>query len=377
MDGATASEVCNALERKNVSCWLKGRHHDQESIIDATFNALNDSRLFVVIFSKHSKHSNYVNTEVDIAFSRDIPIYTFQIDESKLSGGLKFFLTNNPWIDATSNFKNGLDSLIEYVLMMLSPTLKISITFSTTSDIVTVDDVIALSGTLMGESEHITGGKVDIFRGNELVDTVLSSGSGKFSALVPVNNTGLYYFKATFNGNKRYDACESEDVVVEVVDEITHDQSGDVIKRPFEAYKGDEPYIFISYAHKDAPLVFPEIKVFHDEGYPIWYDQGLTPGQEWDYEVASALINCTLLVVFISENSMNSNNVQDEIKLALKRNINVVPIYLEEMELPIGLELRLSNKHAIKKYMMDRDDYILECFKAFNKERIPKIDFND
>ena len=31
---------------------------------------------------------------------------------------------------------------------------------------------------------------------------------------------------------------------------------------PFEAYHGDEPYVFISYAHKDAAVVYEEIGVF-------------------------------------------------------------------------------------------------------------------
>ena len=138
------------------------------------------------------------------------------------------------------------------------------------------------------------------------------------------------------------------------------------LKKPFDAYEGDEPYIFISYAHKDRRLVFPEIEKFHNEGYPIWYDDGLTPGQEWDDEIAIALKNCSLLIAFISENSMASLNVQDEIKLALNDEIEVVPIYLEKTELPPGLELRLSNKHAILKYLATEEDYLKDCFKAFD-----------
>ena len=144
------------------------------------------------------------------------------------------------------------------------------------------------------------------------------------------------------------------------------------IKRPFPAYDGDGPYIFVSYAHKDANLVFPEIKKFYDEGYPIWYDQGLTPGQEWDDEIAEALMACSLLVVFISENSMASTNVQDEIKLALNERIDIVPIYFEETNLPAGLKLRLSNKHAIMEYLSTEKDYLTECFKAFDKFKILK-----
>ena len=32
---------------------------------------------------------------------------------------------------------------------------------------------------------------------------------------------------------------------------------------PVPAYQGDEPYIFISYAHDDADLVHPEIERFY------------------------------------------------------------------------------------------------------------------
>lgn len=32
----------------------------------------------------------------------------------------------------------------------------------------------------------------------------------------------------------------------------------DTLERPFPAYKGDEPYIFVSYAHADEDMVYPE-----------------------------------------------------------------------------------------------------------------------
>lgn len=149
----------------------------------------------------------------------------------------------------------------------------------------------------------------------------------------------------------------------------------DYIERPFPAfeYGEDNRFIFVSYAHKDRKIVFPEIKRFHMEGYPIWYDDGLVAGQEWDDEIAEALLASSLMVVFISKNSMASTNVQDEIKLALEEKIDVTPIYLEDTKLPPGLRLRLSNKHAIFKHKLSDKDYVRDCFKAFGKAEIPKI----
>jgi len=42
--------------------------------------------------------------------------------------------------------------------------------------------------------------------------------------------------------------------------------------KPFPAYQGDDPYIFVSYAHDDADLVFPEMQRLRDAGFNVWYD---------------------------------------------------------------------------------------------------------
>lgn len=72
---------------------------------------------------------------------------------------------------------------------------------------------------------------------------------------------------------------------------------------PFPAYRGEDPYIFISYAHSDADRVFAEISRFNNQGYHIWYDEGIAPGNEWEDEIAKRLEGCRLFVVFITQAS--------------------------------------------------------------------------
>ena len=146
-----------------------------------------------------------------------------------------------------------------------------------------------------------------------------------------------------------------------------------IVDGPFPAYEGDENYIFVSYTHKDAESVFPDIERFHDKGYPIWYDEHLTEGPEYDEKIEKSLLNSSLFVVFISENSMASDNVIDQINLALEENIDIVLIYLEKAKLAKGLRLRLNRKHAISKHKLNDNVYLRDCFKAFNKYKIPKI----
>lgn len=147
---------------------------------------------------------------------------------------------------------------------------------------------------------------------------------------------------------------------------MTEGDSNNFIKnRPFEAYDGDDEYIFISYSHKDADAVFEELKKFKGEGYNIWYDQGIDVGVDWDDAIAEALEGCALFVCFISKNSLASDNVINEIKFADDENKDIVLIYFEDIQLKGGLKLRLRNRQAILKFSMSPEEYARQWKKAF------------
>ncbi len=60
------------------------------------------------------------------------------------------------------------------------------------------------------------------------------------------------------------------------------------MEKPFPAYRGDEPYIFVSYAHTDTASVYPEIARLTGQGFNIWYDEGISPGTVWRDELERA-----------------------------------------------------------------------------------------
>ena len=137
---------------------------------------------------------------------------------------------------------------------------------------------------------------------------------------------------------------------------------------PYPAYQGDEPYIFISYSHADSERVFAEIKRFNEAGYHVWYDEGISPGNEWDDEIAEALENCSLFIVFLTQNSVNSRNVKNEIDFAIDDGIPAIGIYLEPCALKRGLKLRFQHAQAIMKYTItDEEEYVYKFTKAFAK----------
>ncbi len=125
---------------------------------------------------------------------------------------------------------------------------------------------------------------------------------------------------------------------------------------PFEAYQGSEPYIFVSYAHKDKYIIYKEIKRLNKAGYKIWYDEGIQPANEWSEEIAVAINNCSTFLVFISPQAVKSKNVRNEINYALKKDKKFIAVYIEETTLPSGLELQISSIQAIMKFQLS-DEY--------------------
>ena len=119
------------------------------------------------------------------------------------------------------------------------------------------------------------------------------------------------------------------------------------MERPFSAYRGDEPYVFVSYAHEDAALVYPELSRLRDDGFNIWYDEGISPGASWRDELALALTECSVFLFFITARSVNSRNCIREVEFSLSREREIICVYLEEVKLPIGLELGLGGTQAV------------------------------
>ena len=63
-------------------------------------------------------------------------------------------------------------------------------------------------------------------------------------------------------------------------------------RNDLQPYQGDQQYIFISYAHKDE-VVLKIIEQMINDGYRVWFDNGIDPGTEWDDSIASHIERCS------------------------------------------------------------------------------------
>ncbi len=133
---------------------------------------------------------------------------------------------------------------------------------------------------------------------------------------------------------------KKESVVEKVLEEFP------VIQTKFEAYSGSEPYLFISYSHRDTEKVYPILDALYDKKYRIWYDESCENGNDFRDELRRKIEGCSAVVLFVSESSMASPFCGMEIIVARENGKRLYPIYLEDADVvPPAFKILLDNTH--------------------------------
>ena len=132
----------------------------------------------------------------------------------------------------------------------------------------------------------------------------------------------------------------------------------------FTPYEGNEPYIFVSYAHANSPEVMRVISDMHERGYRIWYDEGIEVGSEWPECIAAHLSAAHLMLAFISDAYMKSDNCRREMHYALTKRRKVINIFLESTAMTPGMEMQIGNIFALMKYTMTEASFFKRLYSA-------------
>jgi tetratricopeptide (TPR) repeat protein len=119
------------------------------------------------------------------------------------------------------------------------------------------------------------------------------------------------------------------------------------LNKPFRAYDGTKPYVFVCYAHKDSDSVYADLTQIHNNGIHLWYDEGISAGSSWRAEIATAIKGATKFLFYISETSLASSHCLREVDYALSNDIEIIPVYMDDSGLPGELELVLNRVQAL------------------------------
>lgn len=129
-------------------------------------------------------------------------------------------------------------------------------------------------------------------------------------------------------------------------------------------YEGNEPYIFLSYAHADADAVMEIAARLQAAGCRVWYDGGIEVGSEWPEYIAAHLAGASCMLAFLSNAYVRSDNCRREIHFAQTRKLPTVNIFLEDAALTPGLEMQIGPLFALMKYAMPEGVFYEKLFAA-------------
>jgi formylglycine-generating enzyme required for sulfatase activity len=93
--------------------------------------------------------------------------------------------------------------------------------------------------------------------------------------------------------------------------------------------------IFISYASEDLERVLPLVNALEKTAWSVFWDRTIPAGKTWRQVIGAEIQGCRTVIVVWTENSVNSEWVQEEAEIGRRRKI-LVPVLLDKVEPPFG-----------------------------------------
>ena len=115
------------------------------------------------------------------------------------------------------------------------------------------------------------------------------------------------------------------------------------------------PDVFISYSREDQQQVVRMVEYLREQGLSVWMDETDIHGATmWTEEIVEAIHKCNLFILAISRHSTGSKNVVKELALASEREKIILPIYLEQCDIPKNMEYQLAGIQNIALHTLDK-----------------------
>ena len=136
-------------------------------------------------------------------------------------------------------------------------------------------------------------------------------------------------------------------------------------------YKGNKPYIFVSYARDDSDRVIPYLRILQKRGCRIWYDKGIKAGDNWMTTLAMKIKGCAQYLLFSSEISTKSVWTRREASRALQYpELSILSVRMDNARFDEGLEWGLQEYQQL---FMNDPDFESDLLESISDEVIERI----
>lgn len=110
----------------------------------------------------------------------------------------------------------------------------------------------------------------------------------------------------------------------------------------------NQPFVFVSYSHKDSHLVLPCIKAMEKSGINLWYDDGIESGAAFPETLARKVRGCAKFLLFYSASYDASPWCQGESTMAVDLKKDILTVFLGNEVLSGGMRIKVGSYQAIR-----------------------------
>jgi|WetSurSiteA1Bulk_404760.scaffolds.fasta_scaffold12685_2 TolB-like protein/Tfp pilus assembly protein PilF len=121
-DKNVAEAVCLILENNGIRCWIAPRDITPGlPFAEAIIDGIENSRVFVLIYSSNSNNSAQVIKEVDRAVHNRLAIIPLRLEDVPMTKQLEYYISDVHWMDAlTQPLENHIEKLCRIVKILLT-----------------------------------------------------------------------------------------------------------------------------------------------------------------------------------------------------------------------------------------------------------------
>jgi hypothetical protein len=135
-------------------------------------------------------------------------------------------------------------------------------------------------------------------------------------------------------------------------------------------------HIFISYARKDIYLVDQVVNKIGSAGYKYWIDRkDIQGGDLWREELVEAIENSYVFIIMLSQNSVSSNYVLQELNQAIEQNKFILPLKILEVSIPE--EVKYLEERQYIDLVQDWEDGLEKLLIRLKQLRDPNVNIPD
>lgn len=145
-----------------------------------------------------------------------------------------------------------------------------------------------------------------------------------------------------------------------------------IFKRMVDPERRDEGQVFVSYARTDATAVQQMVSWIGGNGFNVWYDQNIAGSEHFNASIQQAIEASYLVIVCLSNASVNSKWVEKEVMFAECTGKEILPVLLDVVPPAHPLKLVLVNVQTLDASEPSFSDRLLTSVKSVHARHLPK-----